>query len=51
VGFLARLFAKGPANSEKAMLGCLVANLFLVAIMALILWLLGAEFVLFGKGQ
>jgi len=45
MGWLKKLFARGPANAEKSMLGCLVANLLISALIAIIFWLSGATLV------
>ena len=39
-GWLSRLFEKGPANAEKSLLGCLVANLLVSIVLGLLVWLL-----------
>lgn len=41
-----KLFEKGPANAEKSLLGCLVANLLIMLLIGAIAWLLGAQFIL-----
>lgn len=49
LGWYKKLFERGPANAEKSMLGCLVSNLLIAAVLALLLWLGGAQVVAFGK--
>ena len=33
------LFEKGPANAEKSLLGCLVANVLISIVLGLLVWL------------
>ena len=40
-----KLFAKGPADAEKSLLGCLVANFLAAVVVGAIGWLLGAHWV------
>ena len=48
MGWLKRLFTRGPANAEKSMLGCLVANVLISAVIAIIFWLTGAPLIVPG---
>lgn len=38
LGWLSKLFEKGPANAEKSLAGCLVANLAVSIVLALLVW-------------
>lgn len=40
MGGLGKLFEKGPANAEKSLAGCLVANIGAFLVLALVYWLI-----------
>ncbi len=37
-GWVSKLFEKGPANAEKSIAGCLVANLAVTIVLGLLVW-------------
>lgn len=49
LGWYKKLFERGPANAEKSTLGCLVANVLITLVIALIAWLAGGSIVAFGQ--
>lgn len=39
-GWLKKVFEKGPANAEKSLLGCFVANVGVTIVLGLLVWAL-----------